>query len=119
MPRGGGTLIASGSHRHLERFHRALAPDDRPKHATLRKRFSGSHPWLAELTGVTSATTDRVPRFMETTTEIDGVPLRVLELTGGPGDAVLCHPSIFHAVSPNRADVPRFMRVKPIGKRTE
>jgi hypothetical protein len=115
-PRGGGTLAAAGSHRLLERFHRALPPDDRPRHAILLKRFSGSHPWLAELTGITPTTGDRITRFMETTTEIDGIPARVVELTGEPGDAVLCHPSIFHAAAPNRADAPRFMRVKPIRK---
>jgi hypothetical protein len=117
-PQGGGTLIVAGSHRLLERFHRALAPEDRPRHAALRKRFSVSHPWLAELTGAAPGTTDRITRFMESTTEVEGVPLRVLELTGEPGDAILCHPSIVHAVAPNRADGPRFMRAKQIEKQT-
>lgn len=117
-PQGGRTLALSGSHRLLQRFLRSLAPGDRPKHTPLIKRFAASHPYLAELTGaVPSAPDDRAAKFMETTTDVDGVPTRVLELTGEPGDAVLCHPSIFHAINPNRADVPRFMRVKGLAKR--
>jgi hypothetical protein len=114
-PRGGGTLAVAGSHRLLERFLRGLAPEVPHKHAILRKRFSSSDPWLAGLTGSAPSTEDRVTRFMESVTEIDGIPVQALELTGEPGDAILCHPSILHAVSPNRAEVPRFMRAQQIG----
>jgi hypothetical protein len=117
VPRGGGTLAVAGSHRLLERFLLGLSPDDRPRHAALKKRFFSSHPWLAELTGKAPGTVERTGRFMETTADIDDIPVRVLELTGAPGDAILCHPSMVHAVSPNRADVPRFMRAKQLLKR--
>lgn len=50
---------------------------------------------------------------------VDGVPLRVVEATGEPGDAIFCHPSILHAASYNRAEVPRFMRVGGIGLKLE
>lgn len=50
--------------------------------------------------------------FMTRRTEVRGVPLRVVELCGAPGDVVFCSPGIFHAVNHNRADVPRIMRVK-------
>jgi hypothetical protein len=113
-PRGGGTLAVAGSPRLLERFLGTLAPDDPRKHVTLKKRFSRSHPWLAELSGNVPGTTDRVARFMEAVTEIDGIPAHVLELTGEPGDAILCHPSMVHAVAPNPAEAPRFMRAKQI-----
>jgi hypothetical protein len=116
-PQGGGTLAVSGSHRLLARFLRALPPDDPRKHANLRKRFGSSCPWLAELTRGAADAAGRIARFMQTATEVDGIPVRVIELTGAPGDAILCHPSIVHAVSPNRADVPRFMRAKTLETR--
>jgi hypothetical protein len=43
---------------------------------------------------------------------VDGVPLRVVELTGEPGDMVLCHPAMVHCRAPNRGTYPRFTRIK-------
>jgi hypothetical protein len=37
------------------------------------------------------------------------VPLRVVELTGKPGDVILMHGDSFHAVAPNRLTEPRMM----------
>ena len=45
-------------------------------------------------------------------TIVEGVPLRVVELTGEPGDMVFCHPLIVHCAAPNRGARPRFMRIK-------
>jgi hypothetical protein len=45
-------------------------------------------------------------------TVVDGVRLRVAELTGEPGDMVFCHPCMVHCGAPNRGDFPRFMRIK-------
>ena len=42
-------------------------------------------------------------------TIIDGVPLRVVELTGDPGDVILMHSDTFHAAAPNRLTEPRMM----------
>jgi hypothetical protein len=41
-----------------------------------------------------------------------GVPLRVVELTGEPGDMVFCHPLMVHCRTQNRGTRPRFMRIK-------
>lgn len=49
---------------------------------------------------------------MDVGAEIDGVAVRVVELTGAPGDMVFCHPTIVHAVAPNCGAQPRFMRIK-------
>ena len=60
-----------------------------------------------------------LPRFSQKSTgEIlaagitlhDGVEVRVVELTGEPGDAVLLHPALFRGSSRNCADVPSFVR---------
>jgi hypothetical protein len=45
-------------------------------------------------------------------TIVQGVPLRVVALTGEPGDMVFCHPAMVHCVAPNRGAWPRFMRIK-------
>jgi hypothetical protein len=113
--RGGGTLIVEGSHRLLRRFGESLSPDDRHSdHQTLRRRFLGHDPWLRALTGSGAAPTDRVGYFMREPQEIQGVPVRVAELTGEPGDAILCHPLMLHVSAPNRSDTPRFMRSQRI-----
>ena len=89
-PRAGGRLIVEGSHRLLQSFFEQLKPSERLS-KRLSDRFFRSHPYFAELTGKTPPKPERVRRFMGEETEIDGVAVRVLELTGEPGDAVLYH----------------------------
>lgn len=109
-PRGGGTLLLAGSHRLLMEHHRAIAADD-PGSKPWR-RFYALHPWLAALAGEAPSPADRIAAFMARETAIDGVPLRVVELTGQPGDVVFCHPCIVHCGAANRAAWPRMMRIK-------
>ena len=112
-PRGGGTVIVGGSHRLLRRFHDELPAEDREAaHRTLRLRFMRWDPWLRRLAGLEEETGARDAHFMDAPTEVQGVPVQVVELTGQPGDAVLCHPLMLHATAGNRADVPRFMRIR-------
>jgi hypothetical protein len=117
QPRGGGTLLVSGSHRLIEQFYQRLSPADQHlKQKQLKSRFAQSQSWLAELTGLIAESHQRAQRFMEETAEVDGVPVKVVEVIGEPGDAYLCHPAIFHAASPNHGEAPRFMRVKGLAK---
>jgi hypothetical protein len=112
-PRGGGTLILSGSPRLLIQQERELPASRRHGSiATLRERFRRSHPWLMALTGHSPSPDDRIPAFMDRETVVDGVPVRVVELTGEPGDMVFCHPVMVHSAAPNRGARPRFMRIK-------
>lgn len=111
VPRGGGTLVVEGSHRLVMNFYKTLGPLDRErKKSALEDRFARSHPWLAELAGKIPDRGDRLRRFMEEREVIDGVPVRVVEMTGEPGDAVLWHPALYHGRSHNCSSVPRFMR---------
>ena len=71
-----------------------------------------SHPWLMALTEQASSPADRIDAFMDRETIVEGVPLRVVELTGEPGDMVFCHPVMVHCAAPNRGARPRFMRIK-------
>jgi hypothetical protein len=68
--------------------------------------------WLMALTGQAPSPADRIAAFMDRETIVDGVPLRVVELTGEAGDMVFCHPVMVHCVAPNRGTRPRFMRIK-------
>jgi hypothetical protein len=112
-PRGGGTLILSGSPRLLIQHERRIPAGERGgSGARVWERFHRSHPWLMALTGQAPSPADRTAAFMDGETVVDGVPLRVVELTGEPGDMVFCHPVMVHCVAPNRGPRPRFMRIK-------
>ncbi|HUA30071.1 MAG TPA: hypothetical protein VMC03_14400 [Streptosporangiaceae bacterium] len=112
-PRGGGTLILSGSPRLLigrERHNPASQPLG--SGTRIWDEFHRSHPWLMALTGQAPSPADRIAAFMDDETIVSGVPLRVVELTGEPGDMVFCHPVMIHCVGPNKGVRPRFMRIK-------
>lgn len=112
-PRSGGTLILSGSPRLLIEQERRIPADERRDPAVKPwDRFGRSHPWLMALTGKAPSPADRIADFMNSETVVEGVPLRVVELTGEPGDMVFCHPLIVHCAAPNRGAWPRFMRIK-------
>lgn len=113
VARGGGTLLLAGSHRLLERWEAGLSAEaQRLGFAKRRELFHRSAPWLKALTGLSGSPSDRIGAFMDRNTNIDGVAVRVIELTGAPGDMVFCHPAIGHCVAPNCGDQPRFMRIK-------
>jgi hypothetical protein len=112
-PRGGGTLLLAGSPRLLLQQERRMSAEERAGSDVARwERFHRSHPWLMALTGHAPAPADRTAAFMTAEEIVDGVPLRVVELTGGPGDMVFCHPAMVHCAAPNRGARPRFMRIK-------
>jgi len=109
-PRGGGTLVLSGSPRLL--MQQEGASVGLHDASARREQFHRSHPWLMALTGRAPSPPDRVRAFMDQEANVEGVPLRVVELTGEPGDMVFCHPAMVHCVAPNRGARPRFMRIK-------
>jgi hypothetical protein len=112
-PRSGGTLILSGSPRLLIQQERQIPASQRGgSGASLWERFHRSHPWLMALTGQAPSPADRTAAFMAGETIVEDVPLRVVELTGEPGDMVFCHPVMVHCRAQNRGARPRFMRIK-------
>ena len=112
-PRSGGTLILSGSPRLLVQQERRIPASQRGgSGASIWERFHRSHPWLMALTGQAPSPADRTAAFMDGETIVEGVPLRVVELTGEPGDMVVCHPVMVHCRALNRGVRPRFMRIK-------
>jgi hypothetical protein len=112
-PRSGGTMILSGSPRLLIQQERRIPANQRRNlDAGTRDRLYRCHSWLMALTGQAPSPADRIAAFMNGETIVGGVPLRVVELTGEPGDMVFCHPAMVHCSAPNRGVRPRFMRIK-------
>ena len=74
-------------------------------------------PWFAALTAPPSGE-DRVRRFMQEGSELDGVPVRVSEMLGEPGDVILMHPLLMHAPTPNVLQTPRMMLTQFVYSRT-
>ena len=119
QPQGGGTVFVEGSHRVVCEYLRDSPPEIRAlKVKDIKKKFFASHPWLRALTDKDDAS-DRRQRLMQETTEVNGHPLRVVELTGEPGEAYITHMSTMHARSFNVLDRPRFMTAKNLCQRDE
>jgi hypothetical protein len=116
-PRGGGTLILAGSPRLVEKYMAERFQEGTPDGLPRTDEMAKWHPWLMELMGSKRANRAigielprSTPELMQETPDIHGVTLRIEELTGEPGDAILCHPAMLHAVSANCSDRPRIMR---------
>ena len=105
VPGQGGTPQLAGGHHLFSRFLESCA-DHEYKNA--RDTFMRSHPWLHALSH-DRGEPDRNERFM-TETDVDGLPARVVELTGVPGDVFITHPWVFHSIAVNARDAPRMMR---------
>ncbi|HEY0436542.1 MAG TPA: hypothetical protein VGC92_07885, partial [Phenylobacterium sp.] len=104
-PQGGGTLVATGSHRIA-----AAVTERRGAHVSsqeMRKALAAEHAWFAELMSAPKPGEDRIARFMAAPTQVNGVALQVEEMTGEPGDVFLMHPNALHGPSPNVLDTPR------------
>jgi len=94
-PQGGGTLVIEGSHELIRRMVAASPEHNAGNSARLKKRLFAEHPWF------------RAPDFEGTI--VDGVHVRVRELTGQPGDVVFMLPWTIHNGSMNCSNRPRFM----------
>lgn len=106
-PRGGATLILSGSHRLVHKWFEENPPLPGAHGADHRKSLQ-NHPYIGDLhrQGDTNA---RIVRFMERVEEVDGIPLQVVENTGSAGDVILVHPLVLHVASTNARQEPRFL----------
>jgi Phytanoyl-CoA dioxygenase (PhyH) len=106
-PRGGGTLMVSGSHRLVSKWFQENPPPPGARSAQMR-RLLQRHPYLRDLQSPGDEG-DRIERFMRCVEEVDGIPLQVVEATGNAGDVILVHPLVMHAAAPNNTTEPRFM----------
>ena len=105
-PGGGGTLVMEGSHELHGRFAAETAQDlaSPAAHHELMHKYK----WVERVAAGGSAShplRDLIGQWHE----VDGIPLRVSELTGGPGDVVLTHMHVLHSPAPNAGTRPRQM----------
>lgn len=107
--RGGGTLVLAGSHRLIARHFASDRGVGERATAAMRREFYQSHPWLEEL--VTAGPDPHRWTHLSAEVLIDGLPARMVELTGEPGEIVLVHPLLAHCIAVNGGTQPRFMRV--------
>ena len=107
-PRGGGTVVLEGSHRLVERLV-ASGKTGLGHSREIRDSLAAAHPWLHALWSKSSDESSRAIYSLGTTQEVDGVEVKLEELTGAPGDVVLMHPRTFHAPAPNCGERPRLM----------
>jgi ectoine hydroxylase-related dioxygenase (phytanoyl-CoA dioxygenase family) len=98
--RGGGTLAVAGSHQLVQRLREKAGPGYEGRSSEVRKALRRAVPWLRDLWSADQGE-DRVQRFMGATTRFEDVPLRVVEMTGDPGDVILMHPWLLHAPALN------------------
>ncbi len=114
--RAGGTLVVAGSHRMIQQFIKGRSCEQLENTRRIRLELLGSNSWLQDLTS-RSSSQDRVMRFIDRGSTIDGIPVQVVELTGEAGEVVLTHPWVLHCRAPNCGKAPRFMRTIDIYRR--
>lgn len=104
-PCSGGTVFVAGSHRLVQNL---VSKDDvaRMRSADARTALTHTCPWMRSLCTLDESV-DRIEAFMRTSTVVDGIEVRVVEMTGEPGDVFLTHPLLLHAGSKNTGVVPR------------
>jgi hypothetical protein len=104
---GGATLAVAGSHllAHALANAQGIA---KMRSADVRKAMIRRYAWMKELCSPDSEN-DRVRHFITNSTVVEDVELRVVEMTGDVGDAILVHPLIMHAASPNCLATPRIV----------
>ena len=107
-PGAGGTVFVAGSHRLVESLVRKDGVD-RLRSADARKMMIRNCAWMKALCSIDNNNVDRIQQFMNRSTSFDDVELRVVEMTGEPGDVLLTHPLLLHAPATNCASVPRMV----------
>jgi hypothetical protein len=114
-PATGGTLVLAGSHQLIARFLETRPHLKRLKMKVTRTALLDSDPYLRSLRG-SWTDEDWVAALPFEEADVSGLPVRMVELTGQPGDVIIGHPWLLHSGAPNRGKQPRFMAVLRIGR---
>ena len=106
-PRGGGTLVLSGSH-HLT-WKLCQRSGGFAETSEMKTALTDESPWFADLWGGAVSSPGRLHEYLERGVVVDGIEIGVVELCGDHGDVVLMNPRCLHAPAPNTNAVPRLM----------
>jgi ectoine hydroxylase-related dioxygenase (phytanoyl-CoA dioxygenase family) len=106
-PAGGGTLLLAGSHRLVDRYRPTLPPGT-GGNLTTWGRFLRQDRWLDQVRKGGNAD-DPKRELVSEGHDVGGIPVRLVELTGEPGDVVITHIHTFHCGAPNTSTRPRQM----------
>jgi hypothetical protein len=103
---GGATVAVAGTHRLI----RELSAGGKAKirSADGRRLLAQTDPWLSDLWSEEPSQT-RKQRFMEEGAVVRGIPVRVVEIIGQPGDLIVMHSSVLHTLSLNCLGQPRMV----------
>jgi hypothetical protein len=112
-PQGGATLALAGSHRLVEGFGATLDAAERGGNKRTWGRFMRQTDWLTSLC-TPGPEPERTERLLAGPSDVDGTPVRVVEMCGEPGDVYITHLQVFHCPSPNATDRPRLMLGKAV-----
>ena len=104
---GGGTVFVAGSHRLVQNLATRDGVD-RMRSADVRKALIRGSAWVKSLCSF-DARVDRVQQFVKEGAVIDGIDVRVVEMTGEAGDVFVTHPLMLHASAKNCAKDPRLV----------
>lgn len=99
LPRGGGTMVITGSHRLFKTSTSAIT-------SKMAKRKLRKYPYFREL--LSDSSTER-ERFLNEPGFVNDIELQVVELTGEPGDAYFVNGSVMHTITRNYRSAPRMM----------
>jgi hypothetical protein len=103
-PRGGGTMVVEGSHKLVRRLVASSSVTGDGSSVEIRKTLAAMHPWFRALWRRDG---DRDRQLMIDGEEIDGVHVKVTELTGHAGDLFVMQPWTLHCMSINSLGTPR------------
>lgn len=112
-PHAGGMTILTGSHRLVAQHFAANPPPPGARGAQVRKSLMRSYEYLRDL-GTDGEPEKRIARFFDREEEVDGIPLRVAELTATAGEVILMHPLMLHTRPTNAGAYPRFLLNKDL-----
>ena len=112
IPGGGGTMPLPGSHRLVDQYRSTFESPPAAGKANWHPFLRRYPPLDRLLKGAAQA--DLGQSLIGERFEIEGIPIDVVELTGGPGDVIVTHLHVFHCASPNTSDTPRQMLGKAV-----
>jgi hypothetical protein len=101
-------LALAGSHRLVDRYSADAPEGPLVGNSVSWRRLLNRENWTRELIRPGDEPA-RTTKLMASRGDADGVELRIVEMTGEPGDVYITDIHTFHCVAPNASNRPRIM----------